>query len=187
MPQDAVEVFVNAHEALGRLNGKLPTTTTPPTDEADEALRACGELFYWANVVGIRPEQSQHTVNARTVLLGCKHTAVDALQLTSSWMLSRDGTRSSLVKHYPQLCAAVSRNALERRPLQRSYFDRGLRSDSTSIAIFAIQMLGETGCPEDLHLLRSLCDDEGCGRSAIAAVRKIEDRRIPGFGNVSQQ
>lgn len=181
MPQDAVEVFVNAHEALGHLNGKLSTTTTPPADESDRALLACGELFYWANVAGVRAEQSQHTLDARAVLLECIHTAVDALQLTSSWMLSRDGTRSSLVKHYPRLCAAVSRSALERRPIQRSYFDRGLRSDAMSITIFAIQMLGETGCPDDLHLLRSLCDDERCGSSAIAAVKAIEDRRIPGF------
>ena len=183
MPQDAVEVFVNAHEALGRLNAKLPTTTTADTDEADRALLACGELFYWANVPGIRaPEQSQHTFNAQAALLEqCLHTAADALQLTSLWMLSNDGTRYSLVKHYPRMCAAISRSALERRTLQRSYFNRGLRSDPTSISIFAIHMLGETGGPDDLHLLRSLCDDEQCGTTSIAAVKAIEDRRNAGF------
>jgi hypothetical protein len=183
MPQDAVEVFVNAHEALGRLNAKLPTTTMPHTDEADRALLACGELFYWANVPGVRtPEQSQHTFNAQAALLEqCLHTAADALQLTSSWMLSKDGTRYSLVKHYPRMCAAISRSALERRTLQRSYFNSGLHSDPTSISIFAIHMLGETGGPDDLHLLRSLCDDEQCGTTSIAAVKVIEDRRNAGF------
>jgi hypothetical protein len=179
MPQDAVEVFVNAHEALGRLNAKLPVTTASPTDEADLALLACGELFYWANFPGLGvPEISKFTYSATTTLLErCQQTAAAALQLTTSWMLSADGTRYSLVRYYPQLCAAISRIALEGQSSQVSYFDRGLRSDPKSIAIFAVHLLGETGCIDDLQLLRSLCDDAHLGTVAIAAVRAIEDRR----------
>lgn len=179
MPQDAVEVFVIAHEALGRLNAKLPNATTYPTEATDLALLMCGELFYWANLPGLGdPEISELTYTARATLLErCQHTAASALQLTSSWMLSADGTRHSLVKYYPRLCAGISRIALVSTSKQISYFGRGLRSDPDSIAIFAVHLLGETGCIDDLHLLRSICDDSRFGTTAIAAVRAIEDRR----------
>ena len=47
MPQDTVEAFLAAHEAMDSLNLPLPAAQTYPVD-VDETFRTCGELAYWA-------------------------------------------------------------------------------------------------------------------------------------------
>jgi Holliday junction resolvase-like predicted endonuclease len=180
--QAAVEVFFRAHEALGQLGADLPVLRGTVTNEADQAMLACGELFYWASRADVGNAEASHdTLVARSTLLkDCQHTAADALQLTASWLLSADGTRASLVEKYPALSGEICRRALERRQEQISYFGNGLNSAPGTIARFAVQVLGETGGPEDLRVLRSLCDDEQCGKSALNAIKHIEERyRFP--------
>lgn len=178
MPQDAVEVFVIAHEALGRLGAMFPSSRGHAINEADSALLACGELFYWANRANVEnAEISIHTLAARSTLLeSCRNSAADALKLTTSAMLSSDGTPTLLIKKYPLTAAEICRNALENRIQQISYFERGFNCDPDSIACFAIQVLGEVGNIDDLAVLRDLCDNKNCGTNALSAIRRIEER-----------
>ncbi len=174
IPQDAIEVFVNAHEALGHLGADLPGSEEAPASAADKALLACGELYYWGSRADVQdPQTSAHTAAARAVLLDhalCASAGV--LQLTASRYLTNDGSRVSLVKSYPDVSLSVCREAIKRRHEQISYFEHGFRDD---VAGFAIQVLAELGGSEDLSVLRDLCDT-GYGVIALDAIRRIEDR-----------
>lgn len=178
IPQDAVEVFINAHEALGNLGAELPLSRGEPTTAADNALLACGELYYWASRPDVvDPQRSTHTDAARAILLDySKCASAGVIYLTTSRMLSTDSARISLVKFYPDLCVAICREALKRRHEQVTYFEHGFLGDADSIANFAIQALGKAGGVDDLQALRELCDHEHLGISSLEAIKKIEER-----------
>ncbi|WP_211467661.1 NERD domain-containing protein [Collimonas silvisoli] len=178
MPQDAVEIFINAHEALGHLGVELPQSRGEPTTAAEHALLACGELYYWASRIDLEaPQTSTYTDAARSILLDHSLCAsAGTLQLTTSRMLSTDGARISLVKYYPDIYVAICREALKRRNQQVSYFEHGFLNNVDSIACFVIQVLGELGEINDLQSLRDFCDHEHYGISSLDAIKKIEER-----------
>ncbi|EGF1765465.1 hypothetical protein IB391_004667, partial [Escherichia coli] len=177
MPQDAVEVFFAAHEAMGLLGLPLPTNTTSPVD-IDEAMQACGELTYWAcKLNNSELESSPQTLNARTTLLTYSATAsAGALWSSTSRMLSTDGARVNVATRYPKTALAICRNALTNHESQKTYHEHGLMNDLASIASFSIQVIGQFGDADDLQRLRSLCDEEELGHEALNAIQKIEDR-----------
>lgn len=177
-PQDAVEVFVTAHEALGYLGVPLPTNIAASLTFADQALLACGELYYWSNRIDIDdPQDSFHTQSSRKILLThSNYAGAAALLLTTSHVLSADGMRKSLINEYPKLALEVCRQALAQKDMQISYFEHSFMSDIDSIAKFAIQVLAKLGNVEDLSLLKIIRDDEEYGVDAIRAMRTIEER-----------
>jgi hypothetical protein len=70
MPQEAIEVFVTAHECLGHLGANLPLTRGDVTSDAQRALLACGELLYWSTRTDVHnPQTSSHTSGARSIML----------------------------------------------------------------------------------------------------------------------
>jgi hypothetical protein len=178
MPQDAIEVFLVAHETLGRLGAELPKERGEAVAATDNALLACGELDYWSNrrdVLGA--PMSAHSGTAQNVLLDHSATAsAGALLLTTSRIFAADRDRNSLVQRYPNLCVAVSRRALKHRDEQVSYFEYEPPGTVENIACFAIQVLGEAGDIDDLQMLMSLCDHCSYGVSSLKAVEKIEER-----------
>lgn len=178
VPQDAIEVFINAHEALGHLGAELPHSKGEPTTATERALLACAELYYWTSRTDVEaPQWSTFTEAARSILLEHSSCAsAGALYLTTSRMVSTDGARISLVKEYPDLCVAVCREALKRRHEQVSYFQHGFLDEADRIACFAIQVLGKAGCDDDLQGLRYFCDDKRLGIDSLGAIKKIEER-----------
>lgn len=179
MPQDAVEVFFAAHEAMGHLSLPLPTAQASPVDvDVDEAMQACGELAYWASRLSDSElESSPHTLRARTTLLAHSASAsAGALLSSTSRILSSDGARTHVAKSYPKTSHAICRDALKLRKSQKSYQEHGLKDDLERIASFSIQVIGQFGDADDVTTLRTLCDDEGLGRQALDAIKRIEDR-----------
>ena len=178
MPQEAVEIFIIAHETLGHLGAELPQSRGEPTTAAENALLAWGELYYWANRTDVEgSKRSIHTDAARTILLDhSKCASAGALYLTMSSMLHTDKAHISLVKDSPSLCVSICREALKRRHEQVSYFEHGFHDNADSIACFTIQILGEEGDVDDLQTLRDLCDHERLGISSLEAIKKIEER-----------
>jgi len=178
MPQEAVEIFIIAHETLGHLGAELPQSRGEPTTAAESALLAWGELYYWSNRTEIEgSERSIHTDAARTILLDhSKCASAGTLYLTSQSMMLADKAHLSLVKEYPSLCVKICREALKRRNEQVSYFEHGFHDNADSIACFTIQILGTTGEVDDLQTLRDLCDHERLGISSLEAIKKIEER-----------
>lgn len=177
MPQDAVEAFFAAHEALGKLNVPLPDIPKSSLD-VDEAMRACGELSYWAcRLSASELESSPDTLEARTLLLaGSGSVSAGALLSSTSRMLSSDGARSHISKTYPTLSLCVCREALQRRDSQKSYFQHEFMGRTAEIATFSLQVIGEYGDADDLKSLRALCDDNRLGKEALSAIKKIEER-----------
>ena len=178
IPQEAVEAFVAAHEALGHLGAPLPQSRGDTANAPNRALLACGELYYWSNRADVNdPQVADHTLPARRVLLDHSQCAgAAALQLTTSHMLSQDGMRKSLAKEYPDMALEICREAFKRRDSQVSYFQHGFRNESASITDFSIQVLGSCGNQDDLPLLKTLCDHERHGVGVLEAIRRIEAR-----------
>ncbi|MBE4703239.1 hypothetical protein GXB76_21915, partial [Citrobacter freundii] len=108
MPQDTVEVFFAAHEAMGILGLPLPAAATSPVD-IDETMRACGELAYWAcRLSNCELESSPQTLGARTTLLNYSASAsAGALWSATSRMLSSDGAKAHVAASYPNTSLAV--------------------------------------------------------------------------------
>lgn len=177
MPQDAVEAFFAAHEAMGSLNLPLPAAQASSVD-VDETMRACGELAYWAcRLSDSELESSPHTLGARTTLLAYAASAsAGALLSSTSRMLSADGAKTHIANSYPKTALVICRDALKHRESQKSYQEQGFKDDRASIASFSIQVIGQFGDADDLTNLRTLCDDEELGREALDAIKKIEGR-----------
>ena len=177
MPQHAVEAFFAAHEAMGSLNLPLPGALASLVD-VDETMRACGELAYWAcRLSDSELESSPLTLGARATLLTYSASAsAGALWSSTSRMLSSDGARTHVAKSYPKTALVICREALKHRESQKSYQEHRSEDDRARIASFSIQVIGQFGDADDLTPLRTLCDDEGLGREALDAIKKIEDR-----------
>lgn len=177
MPQDAVEVFFAAHEAMGSLSLPLPAALASSVD-VDETMRACGELAYWAcRLSESELESSPHTLGARTTLLAHSASAsAGALWSSTSRMLSSDGARTHVPKSYPKTTLVICRDALKHRESQKLYQERGFKDDRARIASFSIQVIGQFGDADDFTNLRALCDDEVLGREALDAIKRIENR-----------
>lgn len=178
MPQDAIEVFVTAHESLGHLGVELPEARGEASTNAGRALLACGELLYWSNRRDVKhPQTSNHTHTARAILMNhSTYASAGALHLTSSRMISSDGGRKSLMEDYPDLTVAICREALKMREAQVSYYEHGIQDEAASIAAFSIQVLGSLGNRDDLPTLKDLCDHENYGIGALDAIKRIEMR-----------
>lgn len=177
MPQDAVEAFFAAHEAMGSLSLPLPAAQASPVD-VDEAMRACGELAYWAcRLSDSELESSLHTVGARTTLLTHSASAsAGVLWSSTSRMLSSDDAKTQVAKSYPKTALVICRDALKHRESQKSYQEQGFEDEQARIISFSIEVIGQFGDADDLPTLRSLCDHEELGRQALDAIKKIEDR-----------
>ena len=179
-PQEGIEVFIHAHEALGHLGISIPEWRGKPITSADYALLACGELYYWLNRSDVKdPQQSPQTLSARQVLV--KHSccaSAGILQLTTSQMLSPDGTRKSLINHYPHIALEIAKNMVTAKQEQTFYFQHGFMDNTKSIMTFSFQIIGKLGNETDLLLLKSFCDDEQLGLAALDAIKNIELRLV---------
>lgn len=182
MPQDAIEVFISAHEALGYLGKELPKSRGKASTIEARALLACGELFYWSNRPDIKhAESSDFTRTARTVLLEAKScVSAGTICLTMSNLLSNDGGRKSLVNNYPKLALVVCREALKNKENQTSFYECSFKYNVVCIAQFSIQVLGLFGDRDDLYSLRELSNDPDYGVTALDAIRTIEARIFSG-------
>jgi len=178
MPQNSLEVFFEAHAALGALGAQLPLMRGDADTPAAEALLACGELTYWASRrEDSSAETSEALSRAKAVLLRDGSVAASgALMSTVSHMLDRDGERSSLVDAYPALALSVCRKALPDRNRQVGFYEHGFNSSSLEIAAFSVQVVGRCGDHTDVSMLRDLCDDLRLGEAALRAIKQIESR-----------
>src|SRR5471032_1316900 len=132
MPQDAIEVFVTAHECLGYLGVDLPLTRGDVTTDAERALLACGELLYWSTRTHVKdPQTSSYTYSARSILLDhSKCASAGALDLVTSIRLWDRNTRRSIIDTYPDLPYRSAARVL------RSY---RLRSHTTTLEFVVIR------------------------------------------------
>lgn len=175
MPQDAIEAFVNAHEALGKFAVDLPQQRGVIQTEADIALLACAELLYWIQRKISTPQNSPHTLNARNLLLKyAKSASAAALYTITNLNFSSEEVSRKLFSEYPDLILEICRQGLLSHDKQIYYFNNNFRDDSFNIALFCIKTLGILGSRDDLLLLKDFCDHKVLGISTIEAIKNIE-------------
>ncbi|MCH8618024.1 nuclease-related domain-containing protein [Undibacterium sp. TS12] len=178
MPQEAIEIFINAHEALGVIKVALPQYRGESSSAAENAMLACGELIYWSSRKDLDEALiSTYTAAARDVLLDHSLCAsAGTLQLVTSCVFRSDRDQILLTSQFPELCLVICREALMRRDKQVSYFQHKIRDDTHDIICFAIGVLGDMGDISDLSILRTLCDHGSYGTSSLKAIERIEER-----------
>lgn len=177
MPQNSIEVFLEAHAALGILGAKLSHIGECPDTPAAEALLACGELTYWAERRDLSSAAIAEAVSvAQQVLFRQTQAAAGALLLTRSRLLDPEGKRKSLAPSYPDLSLAVCREALTHHEDQISYFGQGFMHGPTEIAQFSLEVIGKYGDRTDLVLVRRFVDDRDLGEAALTGIKMLEGR-----------
>lgn len=179
-PQEAIEVFIFAHEAFSSLNVPLPKTETASSTYVDKTLLAYAELHYWACRTDLtKKEKEIYAEIAQNTFVQHANCSANILKWGSSFILSRDGARIHFIEHYPRLCLKVCREYLEKQPAQLFYFDNEKHFYSPHLlACFVIQVIAHIGDRTDLLLLRTLSKDENLGIDALSAIKKIEEKSI---------
>ena len=183
LQQDAIESFVIAHIAQGRFGCELRDSSAETPSDAGAALSACGKLFYWMS----RPrdvsdaERSEAYRSAWAVLAQYdRGVGLCCLYLCGPFLQRclRDfgelGPLPSLTASFPEQAASVCREALSSPDIQKGYFPYFVH-DRTEAFQFAIDVIGRYGGESDIRLLRVWSDDRDLGRSAIAAIKRLEE------------
>lgn len=178
--QDAVGAFVIAHISLGKFGYEIRPKAYDQSDE-DNAMLACGEIYYWMSRDEISVEERDHCCKpALRILL--KHEAgaslpalrscEDALRSNIYAAANRKEVSRSIVANFPSEVAEICRAALINKYPQH---ERGASIHGEPLG-YAAHLLGYCGSHTDLNLLRSLVDDDQIGETAVAAVQCLEER-----------
>lgn len=180
-PQEAIEVFVRAHIALGRLCGELPIAESTGEDAASKCLLACGLVLYWCNRHDISEADRRRACRAALGVLE-EHEAISAVTAIKDcadfrmrWSSSNHG-ETSIVTYFPVEVAELCRNTLERPKSQAGYFPDHSDRHSFGVLSFSIRVLALYGGFTDLALLRRFVDHAELGKDAISAIHKISER-----------
>jgi hypothetical protein len=184
MVGDAIGSFEIAHAALARLRCPLPDHSAAAESSADHALLACGAIVYWLNREDLsRAERRQNCTGPLAVLLQ-HETGVAAAVVgeffRSDLMFAESAKRlpgsepvvTSFYRDFPDEIAAIYRAALEHPTRQTGYFEF-FRADN--VIEKALTSLGRFGNASDIPLLRAWSIHPDHGRSAVRAIKTIEE------------
>jgi hypothetical protein len=181
MMQDAIEVFVVSHVALGLLQYPMAAKVYSGSND-DNAMTACGDLYYWINRHDLsQKERVANSAAAWNVLsrheLGVSLAALEECEGTSRGGMGRvlraEDAKCSIIESFPEEVAEIGRRAvLDGVPQQ----GRHPWTRQEELIRFAIAILGMCGKRTDLTLLRRLAEHPVLGAAALAAVRILEER-----------
>jgi hypothetical protein len=181
MPQHAIDTFIAAFIALGRLKADLPEAVCRfGRGDQKDAILACGLLYYWLR----RRDQKSVLEHPRAsaalkLLLQRRQTAAaGALYAISRSIFAPEGRSTALVEAFPDEALAICREALNNPDLQAGYFDRASSSERPQILDFAVAVVGRHGSAADLPHIRKWRDHPQLARSAAKAVQLIEARAV---------
>ena len=184
MMHDAIRDFEMAHAALARLRCPLPDRPLEIPSAAAEALLACGDMLYWLNRDDLPLSERKLKCAAPLSVLSRHEAGVAAAVMgeffRSDMMLSESAKRlpgsepvvTSFGQAFPDQVAAIYRAALENQTIQTGYFDFFRIED---VIEKALSILGRFGDASDIRLLRLWSVHPDFGRSAIQAIKEIEE------------
>ena len=183
-PLDAVRAFVTAHIGLGRLGCSLPGDDEP-SDSRAAALGACGSLLYWSNRTDVDHETRARECRGPLRVLDSRSQdcALDAIRNCQvagpPERLARPGEPSvvwSVIKEHGRELTGLCRRALHRPENQTGCFRHFGEDEKWSCLSLAMDVLALHGNSIDAALLRGFAKDPALGRSAIAALKVLEER-----------
>jgi Nuclease-related domain len=184
MMHDAIRDFEMAHAALARLRCPPADRPSEMPSAAGETLLACGDLLYWLNRDDL-PLTGRKLKCAAPLSVLSRHDAGVAAAVMgeffrSDMMFSESARRlpgsepviTSFGQVFPDQVAAIYRAALENQTIQTGYFDFFRIED---VIEKALSILGHFGDASDIRLLRLWSVHPDFGRSAIQAIKEIEE------------
>jgi hypothetical protein len=183
MIQDAVEAFVISHVALGLLQYPLTPKEYSGSNE-DNAMMACGEIYYWSNRQDLsRGAQAAKCAQAWQLLSQHEHgVSLAALEECEgkfrggfSEVLGAEGVERSIAERFPDEVAEICRHAIADGIAQRA---RHPWTKQDELIGFAISVLGDRGKIIDLTLLRDRVDHPVLGKQAVSAIRRLDERLV---------
>ena len=189
MPQDSIAVFVAAHIALARFGCPLPNRRDEANSHSAEALVACGEVLYWCNRIDLDEVSWRRGCEApvsllvqleRGAALNVIHLCEEALVQRVDRPLGESPVYRSSVQSFSIEAIAICRHALTRPENLIGYFRHYFDFHRQRDLAFAINVLSQYGNSTDSQLLREYANDTFLGKTAIAALRKIEERQSGG-------
>jgi hypothetical protein len=184
MLQDTIRSFEMAHTALARLRYPLPDRSAEAASPADQALLACGQIFYWLNRDDIPQAERRLNCAGSLVILSRHEEGVAATVVgefyQSDHMHSESakqlpGTEpavTSFVQFFPDEIAAIYRAALASPTTQSGYFEFFRAED---VVEKALEALGRFGNADDIPVLRVWSIHPTLGHLAMQAIRTIEE------------
>lgn len=185
MAQEAIRNFEMAHVALARLRVALPDRAADAVlSEAGMALSACGELLYWLNRDDLSTADRRLNCAAPLRVLSRHEAGVAASVISefanSDLMVSETMKRlpgsepvgTSFGEAFPREIAAIYRAALNKPEIQSGYFEF-FRLDE--LIEQSLSALGHFGNADDVALLRLWSRQTKFGRTAIKAIKEIEE------------
>ena len=183
MGDDGIRSFEMAHAALARLRCPLPDRSAETVSPADQALLACGEIYYWLNRDDLsQAERRRNCTGPLAILSRHESGAVAAVVgefFRSDLMFSESAKRlpgsepviTSFGRDFPDEVAAIYRAALENPMKQTGYFEFFRVQD---VIEKALANLGRFGNVSDIPLLRLWSVHPDHGHSAVRAIKMIE-------------
>ena len=180
---DAIRSFGMAYVALARLHCPLPDLSAEALSPPDQALLACGEIFYWLNRDDLsQAERRQKCAGPLAILSRHKSGAAAAVgEFFGSDVMFSESTKrlpglepvvTSFGRDFPVEVAAIYRAALEQPTRQIGYFEFFRVGD---VIENALTILGRFGNASDIPLLRAWSIHPDHGQSAIHAIKMIEE------------
>jgi hypothetical protein len=184
MMGDAIQSFAMAHAALARLRCPPLDRPTEIPSASGEALLACGDILYWLNRDDLPLTERKSKCATALSILSRDEAGVAAAAMgeffRSDMMFAESANRlpgsesviTSFGHVFPDEVAAIYRAALEKPTIQTGYFDF-FRIEG--VIEKAILNVGRFGDARDIRVLRLWSMHPDFARSAIQAIKEIEE------------
>lgn len=180
MPQDSVQVFLVSHVALAKLKYPLPEKIYSGSP-FENTMNAIGELYYWLNRkdLGQDLQKASCEIPLKVLKVFKSNESIKALYLSSrslklsSKYFRENGYDGFVESAFPEDMAEIGRSVLqERKDIKGDNF----LYEKNSIISYACYLVGESGLPEDVIILKELVDDPSIGSEALKAIKALQER-----------
>lgn len=176
--QSAIEIYISALMALGKLQADLPVESCPiGLGPREDAMSACGIIYHWLQRRTSEAAEAEPPVMAALEALSADPSrAIGVLCEISLSIIGPDTRGTLLITAFPARMVMLARAALQLEAPIEGYFSVSHFSGRRDAEQFAISMIGSFGGIEDLPLLRTFVDQEDLSGSARKALAEIETR-----------
>lgn len=181
-----------AYAALARLRCSLPDHSAEAVSPVDQALLACGQMFYWLNRDDLPLAKRKQNCAEPLAVLARHETGVAAAVMGEFFrsdlifseaarrLLGSEPVVTLLGTVFPEEIAAIYRLALAQPTIQSGYFDFFRIQDLIGKALATLGHFGNAG---DIPLLRVWSAHPDFGHAAVDAIRSIEEATPPKIRN----